>query len=549
MSRTKNRKAVVMKINELTSHIEEIDERYQEDTILKRLGRMFRGIRMPRNSKEHKEALIEAQRLSAPVCAVLLPVLVLLLLIVFTNKAPEERKDVVFVIPTDTRTLPPLIEPKVTKKDMPKIDNAPKIEFKTSFTSTAKPVEPPPVAMPRNNSTFVIPDYNVGPDLGDLVEGGIGGARKKGIDGIGPGSETEKSVMLALRWLKKNQNPDGSWNRNKCAMTGLAVLTFLAHNATPQESAEFGATVQKAIEFLMAGQNRETGLYGNQDGHQYSHPIAAYAMCEAYALIKNPNIGESARLAMKPIINGQHPTGGWTYKMDPGLDNKSGKYRDDTSYMGWCAQSLKAAKMAGLKVDGLDKAIKLAVKGFKSNAGPNGGFGYTGPSSTHGLTSVGALCMELLGAGADSSVRKSLEVMDKWDIGVFGERNKVGGSPQYYFYYATQSKFNAKGKRWKNWNDKMVRSYLKAQKIQRGAYKDQNGESHDIGWWENGDVHTDRPVMDTCLTSLQLMVYYRNLETSKATAFIRDRRVLAGLSSPEKKNPEIQVVIEGGKDL
>lgn len=331
-------------------------------------------------------------------------------------------------------------------------------------------------------------------------------------------------------------------------MTGLAVLTFLAHNATPDNSPEFGETVQKAIEFLMNGQDRQTGLYGNQDGHQYSHPIATYAMCEAYALIKNPNIGESARLAMKPIINGQHPTGGWTYKMDPGLDNKSGKYRDDTSYMGWCAQALKAAKMAGLEVDGLDKAIKLAVKGFKGNAGRNGGFGYTGPSSTHGLTSVGALCMELLGAGDDSSVRKSLEVMDKWEIGAFGEKNKVGGSPQYYFYYATQSKFNAKGKRWKNWNDKMVRSYLKAQKIQRGAYKDQNGESHDIGWWENGDVHTDRPVMDTCLTSLQLMVYYRNLKTTMAKAFVRDNKVLAGLE-PVEKDSDIKIIIKGGKDL
>jgi hypothetical protein len=35
----------------------------------------------------------------------------------------------------------------------------------------------------------------------------------------------------------------------------------------------------------------------------------------------------------------------------------------------------------------------------------------------------------------------------------------------------------------------------------------------DIGWWENADVHTDRPVMDTCLAALQLMVYYRYLPT------------------------------------
>jgi hypothetical protein len=219
--------------------------------------------------------------------------------------------------------------------------------------------------------------------------------------------------------------------------------------------------------------------------------------------------------------------------MDPGIDKASGKYRDDTSYMGWCAQALKAAKLAGLKADGLDRAVKLAVKGFKKNSDPDGGFGYTGPSGTHGLTSVGALCMELLGARDDSSVRKSLAVMDQWSIGDFGRENKVGKSPQYYFYYATQSKFNNGGKSWKLWNDEMVQSYAAAQKTQSGVYRDHLGESHDIGWWENGDAHSDRPVMDTCLASLQLMVYYRNLPTTMAKAFHVEPEVMAFVDDPD----------------
>jgi hypothetical protein len=40
----------------------------------------------------------------------------------------------------------------------------------------------------------------------------------------------------------------------------------------------------------------------------------------------------------------------------------------------------------------------------------------------------------------------------------------------------------------------------------------------EIGWWENKDHHTDRPVMDTCLAALQLMVYYRNLPTTSKDA-------------------------------
>jgi hypothetical protein len=325
-------------------------------------------------------------------------------------------------------------------------------------------------------------------------------------------------------------------------MTGLAVLTFLAHDELPGKSSEFGDTVQKAIEFLMSGQDPQSGLFSHQDGHCYSHPIATYAMCEAYGMTLNPNAKRAAELALVPIIRGQHPTGGWTYKMDPAVDKATGQYRDDTSYMGWCAQALKAAKMAGIKAEGLDKAVKLAVKGFKNNAAPDGGFGYVSKSGTHGLTSVGALCMELLGAGDDSAVRNSLAVMDHWRIGPYAAENKVGSSPQYYFYYATQSKFNFGGKRWKQWDIEMKASYLSAQRVERNAIKDPKGIERDIGWWENGDKHTDRPVMDTCLAALQLMVYYRNLPTTMAKAFAVDPGIL--VSAPTAP-ADIQVIIEG----
>lgn len=518
----------------MNTNLKEIAERYQSDSLLRRMKKMITGIRQPKDSKEYKEALIEGQRLSAPASALFFPLLALLLLFMLSGSLPKEQSTtVVRWIPEEKPKT--LTEPPKSEKSDPSEVAQPEATFigNLDLNPALEDVEPPPQRVLDNQSIVVLAGFKVGPTFTDLTSG-LGDGRGDGV-GARRQTDTEDAVLKALRWLKKTQVADGSWNKNKSAMTGLAILTFLAHNELPGKSEEFGDTVQRAIEFLMAGQDRTTGVYPNQDQHYYSHPIATYAMCEAYGMTRNPNVKESAELALLPIIKGQHPTGGWTYKMEPGVDSATGKYRDDTSYMGWCAQALKAAKLAGLKVEGLDRAAKLAVKGFKSNAGDNGGFGYISKSGTHGLTSVGALCMGILGASDDKAVRNSLVVMDGWQIGDYAAENRVGDNPQYYFYYATQSKFYFGGKSWRRWEGEMRNSYLIAQRVERSAIKDHKGVVQDIGWWENGDKHSDRPVMDTCLTALQLMVYYRSLPTTMAEAFRPDPAVIVSLQTDPKE--------------
>ena len=41
-----------------------------------------------------------------------------------------------------------------------------------------------------------------------------------------------------------------------------------------------------------------------------------------------------------------------------------------------------------------------------------------------------------------------------------------------------------------------------------------SGKPHKQGYFENKDAHSSRPVMDSCLAALQLMVYYRYLPTT-----------------------------------
>jgi len=503
-----------LNVNEVNSHLESIAATYTEATYPQRLKKMLQGIKCARNTKDYKEALIEVQRLSAPIVAVLMPMALIGLLIVFSaaSKTTDRIFDVTFIEAIEIPKLEdvkPLDKPPERETDV-KVDVAidqPNVEELKPTEQPISPQQAPLEAVLITKSPVFIKGIP-----GWIDRGPVG--RPTRIKIYGGDTNTEASVVRTLRWLKKNQQPNGSWRNNGVAMTSLAILTFLAHGEKPGESEEFGDTVQKGLEYLMSQQDAQ-GRFKGSDGHEYSLPIATYALCEAYGMTLNPNVKKAAEKALATVVNGQHPSGGWDY-------NVKQTDRDDTSYMGWCAQAIKAGHMAQLDVEGLDKALKLAVRGFKKNAGASGGFGYTAPSGNHGMTSVGTLCMQLLGAADQKETKQSLDIMDKWMPSLEEKADGIGGqSLQYYFYYATQCRFHAGGKRWSSWNEVMKRVYVPAQKKlakEVSGYVDHKGNPQEIGWWENKDHHTDRPVMDTCLAALQLMVYYRNLPTTSVAA-------------------------------
>jgi hypothetical protein len=57
--------------------------------------------------------------------------------------------------------------------------------------------------------------------------------------------------------------------------------------------------------------------------------------------------------------------------------------------------------------------------------------------------------------------------------------------------------------------------------------------AQEIGYWENNDQHGDRPVMDTCLAALQLMVYYRYLPTTSSAAIKVEEEIKVSTTDKE----------------
>ena len=531
---------------ELVINLDEIRKKYEVRGFFRRLADMCAGLGKPHNTREYKLARIEVQRLMAPLIAVLAVVILVTALIVITA-VTGQKKEVIEVQIAEVEEEAAELEEQVDEEPPDDIEPPPLEDVEIMVdTPTPGPVsEITPVAAPPATQVSVKPApqdtvafVEMKSMTGSRTPGSIGSMTKGGA-GYGD-AITEATVLKCLWWLKAKQDKDGSWGggSSRLANTALAMLTYLAHGEYPGSPSpyrkDFGPVVEKGVQWLVDAlvppTSQSPARMKGADGNEYAFLIATYALCEAYGMTKNPNCKETAMVTLERIIKGQSPTGGWDYKINPSST------RDDLSFAGWALQALKAGKMAGLHPEGLDECIKKAVKCLKTRSFHQDSFTYCANARGHrGLTATGCLAMQLLGFSSEPEVRKALDYMREWhpsfkkgatvaDGGMGDNIAKDCPSPQYYCYYATQCKYQAGMRQgatkpdeqaWQKWNAEMKKLYPPAIKDLPDKVKDHTGKEHKQGYFENEDTFSSRPVMDTCLAALQLMVYYRYLPTSQ----------------------------------
>lgn len=445
-----------------------------------------------------------------PVGSTLLHILVILALIKLVVSPPEKPTTEIEVEYMEARTVdwdPPL-EQKPEPWDEP-----------PEPVPTLLPPEPAPGPAP--DEVLAPPAQDMGPQeitsplavevpgaliLKGLHVGRTDLGRKQGLDlySDGLGRDTEPSVVKALAWLKNHQSPDGSWGPNKAAMTGLGLLTFLAHGET-LSSEQYGRTVEQAVRFLLLQQD-ETGRFTPTDSSagSYAQAIATYAISEAYALLRIPDLRPAMERAVQVILDGQQPGGGWDYRYAQGS-------RRDTSVAGWCIQALKAAAIAGAENPGLKAALDRAAGDMLSAVdAETGRFFYTDRSShkTDSITAIGVLALQLMGRGAERPVRDGLRAM----AGAACDWEQPVEWPMYAWYYITQAHFHQGGRSWQNWNRRFAPALVRHQEEDGrwespGAVRGGVGQETYLG-----------PVYSTTLAALSLQVYYRLLPTYKQVA-------------------------------
>jgi len=247
--------------------------------------------------------------------------------------------------------------------------------------------------------------------------------------------------------------------------------------------------------------------------------------------MKNPLLKDAAQKGIRRIMRGQNLSGGFDY-------NVKKSDRNDTSYMSWCAQALKAAKMSEIfdseEAEELNNVIKKSIDGFRKNYKDGkeymGGFGYVSPDNS-GLTSAGTLSMQLLsdvGIRGIKEVSGGLRSMDNWKFEWNGGDN---GSIIYYAYYSTQAKFHEGGDVWKKWNDQFSISLINNQTRIPKSIEDSKKRMVDTGYWDSSSSgHSDsgegKRVMTTCLCTLMLEVYYRYLPTFDIEKIVDEKNVI-----------------------
>jgi len=318
------------------------------------------------------------------------------------------------------------------------------------------------------------------------------GERKKALRKYagGIGEYTEKAVLKALRWLKSKQHKNGSWgSKHREAMTGLGLLTFLAHGETTQ-SEEFGDTVGQAIRWLTNKITNKAAVKGKHQG--YTHGISTYALCEAYGLTQLPAIKPAMEKGLQFIIDGQQEEGGWDYVYKKGS-------RWDLSVTGWQLQALKAGHAAGAAAEGLNEAIDKGISFLKTVNYKGSKFHYSGQDrvkvgrSSPAMQGVGVLCLQLLGEMDSEPVTVvSRHISNKIPI----DWNNGPKWPIYTWYYCTQAMFHAGKSYFDPWNKKFAPMLVKSQ--------------HQKGYWE---PKKQTKVFSTTLCALSLQVYYRYLPT------------------------------------
>jgi len=330
------------------------------------------------------------------------------------------------------------------------------------------------------------------------------------LNAYGGSGATESAVQASLGWLARQQHKTGSWSmvgpyadgareENNAAASGMALLAFQGAGYTPVsgENDRFREVVAKGWKSLLTRQNADGSFFhfGRKKGpgHNhgiYTHTIDTLALCELYAMTRDPQYREPAQRAVNFLVKAQAKEGGWRYQ--PGRDS-------DLSVSGWVMMALQSARMGELNVPA---STLYEFERYLDSVAHDGGRQYAyqpNRAASLAMSAEGLLCRQYLGwAANDPRMVEGARRLAEQPI------NFKNNQDTYYWYYATQVLHHLGGKPWEDWN-KVMAVELPSRQVRHGKEQGSWNPMEDAWGGQAGRLYT------TCLATYMLEVYYRHL--------------------------------------
>ena len=269
--------------------------------------------------------------------------------------------------------------------------------------------------------------------------------RQMSVKVYGGTVDSEKAVASGLRWLKKIQRKDGSWNfsdvgkgakagsyrRTEMGATSLALLCFLGGGHTHVVEGPYRKTVQRGLAYMGKQATINQGaadLRGSYEGNSgmYVQGLATICISEAHALEhRDRDLKKLTEMAISFIELAQDPVdGGWRYKPR----DETG----DTSVVGWQVMAMQSAKSGRVRFSNkpLHKAREFLRSVQVDEVGSSYAYTPGRKAAKNSMTAVALLCRMYMGWKKDNEgLRKGVHRLST----VGPSRNDM-----YYNYYATQ---------------------------------------------------------------------------------------------------------------
>ncbi|MCE9636248.1 MAG: hypothetical protein K8T90_11150 [Planctomycetes bacterium] len=341
------------------------------------------------------------------------------------------------------------------------------------------------------------------------------GGKERLLEAGGGDAASEGALRMALAWLARHQNDDGTWSAvafgRRCtgpvcdgvgeadyaeAATALALLPLLGAGHSHRDG-PWKDTVRRGLVALVAKQ-RADGSFGGDEKRGYSTAIAALALADAYGLTAAPSLRGPAQRAVDHLVRTQSRNGGWRYFPGDGAN--------DSSVTGWATTALCVARKSGLDVppETLD-ACRAWFAGVRSDEGEFGYVARGGGSAS--LLGVGAFTDILLGADpASPRLAPTIDRLERRLPRPARDENdnaaEYGVADPIHWYYGALATFQRGGGTWRVWNERLRESVLSTQVHDatdaRGSWPPMGATGR----------HGGR-VVTTALCAMSLEVYYR----------------------------------------